>query len=148
MKLVHALIGKSIVETVLVGALATSFFVFAFPPTYHGWGEAVPDGIAGWAVNAGNQYERLEVNLFVDDKFVASSTANQSRPDVVAAGWARDEWHGYKFSVPSLPRGIHVARVYALHRSDDGKRQTLQLVGDPVSFAIDENGRLIKLLSE
>ncbi|HXD34726.1 MAG TPA: hypothetical protein VN643_26645 [Pyrinomonadaceae bacterium] len=141
------MIAKSIAETLLVAGLAVGFYVYAFPPTYHGWGEVLPDGIAGWAVNAGSQYERLEVQLFIDDKFIATSTANQSRKDIVSAGWARDEWHGYKFSLPLLSRGPHVARVYALHTAD-GKRQTLQLVGNPVSFAVDEHGSLIKPLSE
>lgn len=141
MKLAHALIAKSIVETVLVGALAVGFYVYAFPPTYHGWGEVLPDGIAGWAINAADPYERLEVQLFVDDKFVAATTANQSRPDVVAAGWARDEWHGYKFGVPTLSSGFHTARIYALHNANQ-KRRTLQLLGDSIYFTLNENGKI------
>ena len=143
MKLVHALIAKSITETVLVGALAVGFFVFAFPPTYHGWGEALPDGIAGWGVNAADPSERLEVQLFIDDKLVATATADQSRPDVVAAGWARDEWHGYKFAFPQVSAGEHVARVYALHSNANRKRRTLQLLGDPIPFLVDVNGKLV-----
>lgn len=141
MNLVHALIAKSIAETILVGALAVCFYLSAFPPTYHGWGEVLPHEIAGWAVNQAEPSERLEVQLFVDDKFVASTTANQSRPDVVAAGWARDEWHGYRFAVPSLKSGLHKAGVYVLHNSGD-KRQTLQLLGDPLMFSVGANGEM------
>ena len=144
MKLVHALIAKSLTETILVGVLAVASFLSAFPPTYHGWGEVVPNGIAGWAVNQAEPGERLEVQLFIDNEFVANTTADQWRPDVVAAGWARDDWHGYKFSVPVLARGKHEARVFALHAASD-KRRTLQLVGDPMLFAVDSNGELSKI---
>ena len=147
MKLVHALIAKSLAETILVGVLAVATFLSAFPATYHGWGEALPQGIAGWAVNRAEPWERLEVQLFIDQTFVASTRANQSRPDIVAAGWARDEWHGYTFSTPPLPYGFHEARVYALHTTQGGKRQTLQLVGDPILFGVDQNGAIQKVLA-
>jgi len=145
MKLVHALIAKSLAETILVAVLAVGFYLSAFPPGFHGWGEALPQGIAGWAVNQGEPWERLEVQLFIDQEFVSSTQANQSRPDVVAAGWARDEWHGYTFSIPPLPSGFHEARVYALHASRRGKLQTLQLVGDPILFGVDQNGAIQKV---
>jgi hypothetical protein len=144
MRLVHALIAKSLAETILVGGLAVGFYLAAFPPAYHGWGEVLPDGIAGWAVNQAAPAERLEVQLFIDSKFIASTTANQSRPDVVAAGWASDDWHGYKFSLPPLSSGPHEARVFALHLASD-KRQTLQLVGDPIWFAVGLNGELSRI---
>jgi len=144
MKLVHALIAKSLAETILVGALAVGVYLSAFPPTYHGWGEVLPHGIAGWAVNQAEPGERLEVQLFIDNEFVASTTADQGRPDVVAAGWARDDWHGYKLSVPALRPGMHEARVFALHVASD-KRRTLQLVGDPIWFTVDLNGELSKI---
>jgi len=147
MKLVHALIAKSLAETILVAVLAVGFYLSAFPPAFHGWGEALPQGIAGWAVNQAKPWERLEVQLFIDQKFVAGARANQSRPDVVAAGWARDEWHGYMFSTPPLPYGFHEARVYALHAATGGKRQTLQLIGDPILFAVDQNGVIQKVVA-
>jgi len=144
MRLVHALIAKSMAETILVGVLAVASFLSAFPATYHGWGEVLPKGIAGWAVNQAEPGERLEVQLFIDNEFVASTTADQWRPDVAAAGWARDDWHGYKFSVPALAPGKHEARVFALHVASD-KRRTLQLVGDPILFEVDRNGNLSKI---
>jgi hypothetical protein len=142
MKLVHALIAKSIAETLLVGALAVGFYVYAFPPTYHGWGEVVPDGIAGWAVNAADPWERVEVQLFIDDKFFASAIANQSRPDLVSTGWARDQWHGYSFYLPQDVPGAHLARVYVSRTDANKKRRTLQLLGDPIFFSVDPTGRL------
>jgi len=143
MKLVHALIAKSLAETILVGTLAVAFYLSAFPPTFHGWGEALPQGIAGWVVNQAEPRERVEVQLFIDGRFVATGSANQSRPDVVLAGWAEDEWHGYRFDALNLRGpGRHYAQVYALHTSGRGRRKTLQIVGDPIPFDIDDKGAL------
>ena len=141
-RLVNLLIGKSIAETVLVGAIAVGVFLNAFPPTFHGWGEAVAEerSIAGWAVNDADPWERVEVQILIDGKLAGTERANVSRPDVVAAGWARDEWHGYKFAVPSLAAGAHEARVYALHESGGATRYTLQLLGDPIPFVVNADG--------
>ena len=145
-KLSRILIGKSIAETVFVGLLAVGFFFTAFPPYFHGFGEATPDTISGWAVNNRAPWDRVEVQLFIDDRFVASGVANLSRPDVQQAGWARDEWHGYSFPVSNIGAGVHVASVYAVHKSGGGIRRTLQLLGYPILFAVDENGKLADIV--
>ena len=135
-QLINLLIGKSILETLFVGTLAVVVWTNAFPPTFHGWGEAInSQAIAGWAVNNASPWERVEVQLFIDGKLHASQVAQLSRPDVVKAGWAKDEWHGYNFGLTDLAPGNHEARVYALHRS--GSRITLQLLGDPIVFVVD-----------
>ena len=77
-------------------------------------------------------WQRVEVQLFVDGNFAGTQVAQLSRPDVSAAGWAKDEWHGYEFVLDGLSVGTHEARVYALHRS--GERNTLQLLGNPIRF--------------
>jgi hypothetical protein len=134
-QLVHILIGKSILETLLVGTIAVVVFLNVFPPTFKGWGEYVTEthSIAGWAVNNAAPWDRVEVQLFIDGKLFGSQVAQVSRSDVAAAGWAKDEWHGYNFPISTLTPGNHEARVYALHRSGD--RLTLQLLGDPIPFA-------------
>ena len=147
-RLVHALIGKSIAETLLVGALAVFAFISVLPPFFHGWGEVADPGIAGWAVNNSAPWDRVEVHLFVDGEFIATQVASKARPDVQAAGWAKDEWHGYFFNLPPLPLGQHEARVYALHDSGDGARKSLQMLGDPIPFFVDAQGKLIKPLSK
>jgi hypothetical protein len=139
-RLVHLLIGKSIAEAVFVAMLALAFYFTAFPPSYRGWGEATSRGIEGWAVNTGAPWERVEVYLFVDGRFVASETANLSRPDVRAAGFARDEWHGYAFQLPPLENGEHEASVYVIHGSGAGARYTLQLLGKPIRFRAEASG--------
>lgn len=139
--LVHILIGKSVIETLLVGALAVFTYITILPPYFHGWGEITDTGVAGWAVNNAEPWARVEVQLFIDGRFISQSVANKSRPDVLAAGWSRDEWHGYVIPVSALAQGAHEARVYALHDSGDGARKTLQLLGSPIPFSIDSNGK-------
>lgn len=146
LRLFHILIAKSIAETLFVSILAVAFFFGAFPPHFHGWGEATPEVIAGWAVNSAAPWERVEVQLFIDGRFIASGVANLSRPDVERAGWSRDEWHGYVFAVPTLTVGVHEASVYAIHESEGGLRKSLQLLGYPIRFAVDENGKLTDLV--
>lgn len=141
-KLVNILIGKAIIETLLVGALAVGFYITAFPPTFHGWGEAQIQSrsIAGWAVNNASPWQRVEVQLFVDNKFVAAGLADQSRPDVRDAGWSQDEWHGYRFQLDDFAPGVHFAKVYAVHQSGSGARYTLQVLGDPIMFGVAGDG--------
>lgn len=136
-KLVNLLLAKSILETIFVGTIAVVVYVKLFPPTFHGWGEAVVESqsISGWVVDDADPWRRVEVQLFVDGKFVDTQVAQLSRPDVVVAGWAKDEWHGYTFVVSGLSEGAHEAKVYALHQS--GNRYTLQMLGEPIRFDVD-----------
>jgi hypothetical protein len=142
--LVQVLIGKSILETLLVGALAVFTFIHILPPYFHGWGEVTDRGISGWVVSNAAPWHRMEVQLFIGGRFVATTIANEPRPDVLAAGWSKDQWHGYTFlfsSFASLPPGLQEARVYALHDSGSGARKSLQLVGDPLPVFVDADGK-------
>ena len=148
LKLFNVLIAKSILETLFVAAIAVGFYMTAFPPYFHGWGETTPFGIAGWAVNNSEPWERVSVQLFVDGNFVATQAAYLSRPDVAAAGWAKDEWHGYNFILPRLEAGLHEARVYAVHASGRETRRTLQQLGHAIRFRVDESGTLMDVSPE
>lgn len=143
--LVHVLIGKSILETLFVGSLAVIAFLTVLPPYFHGWGEITDHGVAGWAVNNGSPWERVEVQLFIDGKFFDTAVANQARPDVWSAGWALDKWHGYAFVINSMTAGPHEARVYALRNSGNATRKSLQQVGTPIPFIVGTDGTLKKV---
>jgi hypothetical protein len=140
-QLVNLLIGKSIAETILVGAIAVAAYLNAFPPTFHGWGEAVVErrSIAGWAVNNAAPSQPVQVQIFIDGQLKGAQVANLWRPDVVQAGWSTDAWRGYEFLLPSLPAGTHEARVYAVHESGGATRYTLQLLGDPIKFVVNQD---------
>ncbi|HKG46455.1 MAG TPA: hypothetical protein VKB02_07005 [Pyrinomonadaceae bacterium] len=142
-QLANVLIAKSILETILVGTIAVAVYMKMFPPTFHGWGEAVAASrsISGWVVDDADPWRRVEVQLFVDGKLVGTQVAGLSRPDVLAARWAKDEWHGYNFVLNALGEGMHEARVYALHKSGD--QYTLQMSGDPITIEVREDGSWI-----
>jgi hypothetical protein len=142
--LVHLLIAKSIIETLFVSALVVFYFLDVFPH-FHGWGEAAPQAITGWAVNSRNPGERVEVQLFLDDRFVARAVASQSRRQVIAGGWAADEWHGFAIPVPAIGPGYHEGRVFAVHDSGRGARKTLQMLGHIIHFEVAANGTLKSL---
>jgi hypothetical protein len=93
-------------------------------------------------VNNAAPWDRVQVQLFIDGKFIGTDAARLPRPDVLAAGWSSDEWHGYSFGLSRLPEGLHEARVYALHGSGGGARYTLQLLGDPIRFVVNADGSL------
>ena len=79
--------------------------------------------------------------LFWHPRGALRRVLREVRPDVVAAGWSKDEWHGYEFVVSGLSAGTHEARVYALHSSRGGARYTLQMLGDPIRFEVNADGR-------
>jgi hypothetical protein len=143
--LIHVLIGKSIAETLLVGSLAVIAFLSVLPPYFQGWVDVTDDGIAGWAVDRSSPWERVEVQLFIDGRFFDTEVASRSRPDVSAAGWTLDEWHGYNFVITSLSAGQHEARVYALRNSGNLARKSLQMLGKPMQFIVGADGKLQEL---
>jgi hypothetical protein len=126
-------------EALLVTAVAVGFY-FA---TTNRHLTGVLDGadrrtVSGWAVDAGQPAARVEVQLFIDDRFVGDAVAAEFRPDLREAHRAEDDWHGFIFQTPALAVGEHEARVYALHSSGSGARRTLQLIGKPFRFRVDQ----------
>lgn len=138
MKLTNWLIAKSIIEVLFVVALAVVAQYRAFHPYFRGDAEATKDHrIAGWAVDDLTPTRRVEIQLYIDGKFVAHSIADKPRPDVRDAGRAADEFCGIDFALPELADGTHEARVYAVNSSDADKRKTLQLINHPVVVQIN-----------
>ena len=135
--LVHLLVGKSVLEALLVASLAVAFYAVAFNPFFRGSLDlADARRVEGWVVDASRPASRVEVQLYLDGRFAASAFADQPRPDVRDAGRAPDELHGFRFRVDVTEAGEHEARVYAVHASGGGARRTLQLVGRPLRFRI------------
>ena len=136
-RLTHLLIAKAIAEALFVAGIAVGFYYTAFNPYFRGWSdEADARHVYGWVINEAAPYERVEVQLYIDNSFVASRQANLSRPDVLAEGRALDEWCGFSFETPTLAAGHHEALVYAVHSSGGGVRRTLQLIGRPLRFKV------------
>ncbi len=127
-------------EALLITAVAVGFYFVTTNLYVRGvLDKADKESITGWVVDEAHPTARVEVQLFIDDKFVANAAADQYRPDVHEAKRAQDDWHGFVFRTPSLQVGDHEARVYAVHSSGAGVRRTLQLIGKPYRFRIDSN---------
>src|SRR6266851_623479 len=126
-KLIHLLIAKSIAEALLITGVLVGFYFVTTNPYLRGWlDRADRQSVSGWAVNEANLASRVEVQLYIDDKFVDDRSAAEFRPDVHEAKRATDDWHGFVFKTPPLQAGEHEARVYAVHTRGDGARRTLQ----------------------
>lgn len=129
--------------TLVAGAYAVWVEYVSFPPHFRGFGEVTRGGeVAGWAVDASRPGARVEVELYVDDRFVAHGVASLPRPDVVTAGRATDPDCGYSFPLPPLAAGTHEARVYALHATAEPELRTLRQLGDPLRFDTGPDGRV------
>jgi hypothetical protein len=137
-RLIHLLIGKSVVEALLVTGVSVAFYFDTTNPYLRGWlDQADNQSVAGWVVDKANPATRVEVQLFVDGQFAGDRSASEFRPDVHAANRADDDWHGFSFKTPLLQNGEHEARVYAVYVGFGGARRTLQLIGKPLRFQID-----------
>ena len=137
-RLIHLLLSKSIAEALLIAAVAVAFYFATTNPGLRGvLDQADKALVSGWAVDENDPASRVELQLFIDDKFIAAGRADQYRPDVHASNRAADDWHGFSFTSPPLPAGQHEARVYAVHSNDGGARRTLQMIGKPFRFTAD-----------
>ena len=136
-RMTHLLIGKSLVETLFLVALAVLFIHQVLRPSFRGSVDAADaSGVSGWVVDAAAPGARVEVQLNVDGHYAARGWADRSRPDVHAAGHAEDEWHGFDLRLPPLPPGEHEARVYAVHAAFGGQWLTLQQVDKALRFNV------------
>ncbi len=134
-RLIHLLISKSTAEALLITAVAVGFYFSTTNVNLRGvLDKADSEAVSGWAVDERQPSSRVEVQLFIDDRFVADAAADKFRPDVHEAKRADDDWHGFVFSTPRLSAGEHEARVYAVHANSGGARRTLQLIGKPYRF--------------
>jgi hypothetical protein len=108
-----------------------------FPVSFRGALDlANPGQVAGWALDRSDPDSPVYVQLYVDGRFAAETSANLARPDVVDAGLANEPNHGFAFVTPQLTAGNHEARVYAPHLSLGGKVISLQEIGLPLQFEV------------
>ena len=137
-RLIHLLISKSTAEALLITAVAVGFYFATTNVNLRGvLDKADRDAVSGWVVDERQPSSHVEVQLFIDDRFVADASADKFRPDVHDAKRAEDDWHGFEFPTPQLARGDHEARVYAVYANSGGVRRTLQLIGKPYRFHIE-----------
>ncbi|MEA1896654.1 MAG: beta-galactosidase, partial [Bacteroidota bacterium] len=72
--------------------------------------------ITGWVYDEDTGISPIDVHIYIDGNLAGSTTANQSRPDLVTAGVCPDPNHGFSFPTPfDLSVGEHTVNVYAIN---------------------------------
>jgi hypothetical protein len=134
----HFFLTAAHAAALIIGAAAIFYYFVFFPPVFRGWPETTSyNSVAGWVVNEASPVQSVEVELYVDNQFVAHATADLPRADVVAAGRAKTDRCGFNFDLPTLARGTHEAQVYAVHKVyAGGAYRTLQRIGKPLRLEI------------
>jgi hypothetical protein len=134
-RLTTLVIAKLTLDLLFVCALAVYYHSVAFHPFFSGsLDQADGESVRGWVVDRARPESAVEVQLYVDGKFVADGFADQPRPDVSAKGYAPDDRHGFVFAFDRPMYGEHEARVYAVYPSRAGTRRTLQQIGSAYHF--------------
>lgn len=119
-RLLRAVTIKTALELALLCVIATVAAFSNFSPLLRGAVDiATREQVAGWAYDPGSPGESIEVQVFIDGRFVASGLADRPRPDLVAAGAAADPNHGYSVTIAGIPipSGRHTVQVYAVRPS-------------------------------
>jgi len=133
----HFLLIAAHAAALIIGATAIFYYLVFFPPVFRGWPETTPYySVAGWVVNEAFPMQSVEVELYIDNRFIAHRMADVSRPDVFAAGRAKTDKCGFNFELPTLARGEHEAQVYAVHKVGTGDYRTLQRIGKPLQIKV------------
>lgn len=132
---IQLLVGKSICEALVVASVAVGLFLATTNLALHGQLEvADAQTISGWVTDDSAAGQPVEVQLFIDDKFIEQKTANESRAGEHQADRAQGDGHEFAFKTPALTAGEHEAKVYVLHRGASLSRRTLQILGSPIRF--------------
>lgn len=141
-KLLRAVIAKSFVEVALVCVVATLAAFATFSPQLRGAIDVADQKhIAGWVHDPQTPAQSIEVQLFIDGKFIATERADQRRDDLVKTGATTQPNHGFDISVEllNLPNGEHQAQVYAVREAAGANKILLPITTTPYTFQVDQN---------
>ena len=138
-RLLSAIIAKSFVEVILVCVVASLAAFMTFSPQLRGAIDVADQArIAGWVNDPRLAEVALEVQLFVDGKFVASQLADLRREDLVSAGVTIRPGHGFSFELEhlNLSAGQHSAQVFAVRDAAGASKILLPITAAPRRFQI------------
>lgn len=133
-RLAGVLLVKAACDLTFVAALVIAFLLTVFDMSLDGRFE-VTNGYVTGQIRAARGGEPLELQLFVNGKFIAHQVADcgAAKAD---AGHAANEPCRFRFPLPELERGEHEARIYAMNGETGGVRRAMQLVGAPQRFTL------------
>jgi len=136
--LVIFIIAKAILETLFVIFLVVSFHYRTFYSRFDGRiDEANGRRVAGWMIAEAEPSKPVEMQLYINDEFAASSIADRPRRSAANVELAQEGAHKFAFDVPPLAAGNYEARVYVVHESGGDDRRTLQALPQPARFRVD-----------
>ena len=125
-RLVRALLLKSMLEIfILCMVLAMTGFRY-FNPTVRGEiTQADAVSVRGWVANPLAPHDPIQLQLAIDGRLTAITTAHEMRPKHAVSALLRRGEHPFEFLFQRLPAGTHSIQVYAV-QSTPGR--TLSLV--------------------
>ncbi len=136
-KLLRAVIAKSFLEILFICVIATLAAFKNYSPLLRGAIDVADrTQVSGWAHDPQAPGESLEVQLFIDDQFIATQRAEQRRDDLVRAGATKLPNHGFRFDLTSvgLAEGRHTVQVYAVRAAAGTNKMLLPLAKQPIPF--------------
>ena len=136
-KLLRAVIVKSFVEVILVCVVVSLAAFSTFSPQLRGAIDVADQTrIAGWVNDPWSPTRSLEVQLFIDGKFIASQLADQPRADLVSAGVTTGPNHGFNFRLEqfNISSGKHSAQVYAVREAAGSSKILIPVTASPMTF--------------
>ncbi len=137
-RLLRAVVAKTAVELALLCLIATVAAFWNFSPLLRGAVDVVDrTRVAGWAYDPQAPSEAVEVQIFIDGKFVRSSVAGAARPDLVAAGAAEGPDHGFSVPIDDLEPGLHAIQVYAVRRGPGNSKILAPLSRSPLELIVE-----------
>jgi hypothetical protein len=127
---------KLALDLLFVGAFALYTRAGTFGRDFDGALEhADGRGARGWVVDLERPGEPVEIQLFENGRFVASTVADEPRTDTDPTTTHSAGRRGFTFKFERDLYGEHTVSVYAVRTGRGGERRMLQEVGEPVNFA-------------
>lgn len=138
-RLLKAIVAKSLIEIILVCVVATFVAFSTFNPRLRGAIEVADQTrVAGWVVAPEAPEVVIEVQLFVDEKLLASRLADEKRSNLVRFGVSPNPNHGFTFDLTraKLAPGRHTAQVYALRQASGANKTLSPIAKEPWVFEV------------
>lgn len=138
-RLLKAIVAKSLIEIILVCVVATFAAFSTFSPRLRGVIEVADQRrVAGWVVAPEAPEVVIEVQLFIDEKLLASKLADEKRSDLIRFGVASNPNHGFNFDLTraKLAPGRHTAQVYALRQASGANMILSPIAKQPLVFEV------------
>jgi hypothetical protein len=138
-RLLKAIVAKSFIEIILVCVVATLAAFSTFNPRLRGAVEvANQTRVSGWVLAPETPEVVIEVQLFIDEKLLASKLAEEKRNDLVRVGLTSNPNHGFYFDMSrtKLAPGLHTAQVYALRHASGANKILSPIAKQPMVFEV------------